>query len=36
MNEAPLGIEWPDAKERFARLKEAVTLIQTLLDATSA
>ena len=30
MNEAPLGIEWPDTKERFARLKEAVTLIQTL------
>ena len=32
MNEAPLDIEWPDTKERFARLKEAVTLIQTLLD----
>ncbi len=31
MNEAPLDVEWPDAKERFARLKEAVTLIQTLL-----
>jgi coenzyme F420-dependent glucose-6-phosphate dehydrogenase len=31
MNEAPLGIEWPDAKERFARLREAVELIQTLL-----
>jgi coenzyme F420-dependent glucose-6-phosphate dehydrogenase len=31
MNEAPLGIEWPDTKERFARLKEAVTLIQTLM-----
>jgi coenzyme F420-dependent glucose-6-phosphate dehydrogenase len=31
MNEAPLGTEWPDAKERFARLKEAVILIQTLL-----
>jgi coenzyme F420-dependent glucose-6-phosphate dehydrogenase len=30
MNEAPLGIKWPDTKERFARLKEAVTLIQTL------
>jgi coenzyme F420-dependent glucose-6-phosphate dehydrogenase len=30
MNEAPLGIEWPDTKERFARLKEAVSLIQTL------
>ena len=31
MNEAPLDIEWPDTKERFARLKEAVTVIQTLL-----
>jgi coenzyme F420-dependent glucose-6-phosphate dehydrogenase len=31
MNEAPLGTEWPDTKERFARLKEAVTVIQTLL-----
>lgn len=31
MNEAPLDISWPDTKERFARLKEAVTIIQTLL-----
>ena len=31
MNESPLDISWPDAKERFARLKEAVTIIQTLL-----
>jgi coenzyme F420-dependent glucose-6-phosphate dehydrogenase len=30
LNEAPLGIKWPDSKERFARLKEAVSLIQTL------
>jgi len=30
MNEAPLGIEWPDGKERFARLKEAVALIREL------
>jgi coenzyme F420-dependent glucose-6-phosphate dehydrogenase len=30
LNEAPLGTEWPDQKERFARLKEAVALIQTL------
>ena len=30
MNEAPLGIEWPDGKERFARFKEAITLIQEL------
>ncbi len=33
MNEAPLDIDWPDTKERFARLKEAVTLIQTLLTS---
>jgi coenzyme F420-dependent glucose-6-phosphate dehydrogenase len=31
LNEAPLGTAWPDTKERFARLKEAVELIQTLL-----
>jgi coenzyme F420-dependent glucose-6-phosphate dehydrogenase len=31
MNESPLDISWPDTKERFARLKEAVTIIQTLL-----
>jgi coenzyme F420-dependent glucose-6-phosphate dehydrogenase len=30
MNEAPLDTAWPDTKERFARLKKAVTLIQTL------
>ncbi|GAA2086002.1 glucose-6-phosphate dehydrogenase (coenzyme-F420) [Pseudolysinimonas kribbensis] len=30
MNEKPLGIEWPEQKERFARLKESVELIQTL------
>lgn len=30
MNEVPLGIAWPDQKERFARLKEAVELIQRL------
>jgi coenzyme F420-dependent glucose-6-phosphate dehydrogenase len=30
MNEAPLDTDWPDTKERFARLKEAVALIQTL------
>src|ERR687894_830538 len=28
LNEVPLGLEWPDGKERFARLKEAVTLIR--------
>ena len=33
MNEAPLDIEWPDTRERFARLKEAVALIQTLLTS---
>ena len=26
----PLGIEWPDQKERFARLKEAIELIRRL------
>jgi coenzyme F420-dependent glucose-6-phosphate dehydrogenase len=30
MNEVPLGVEWPEAKERFARLREAVTLIRKL------
>ncbi|WP_182113215.1 MULTISPECIES: glucose-6-phosphate dehydrogenase (coenzyme-F420) [unclassified Actinotalea] len=30
MNEAPLGIEWPDGKERFARFKEAITLMRAL------
>jgi coenzyme F420-dependent glucose-6-phosphate dehydrogenase len=30
MNEAPLGIPWPDGKERFARLKESVALIRAL------
>jgi coenzyme F420-dependent glucose-6-phosphate dehydrogenase len=30
LNEVPLGLDWPDGKERFARLKEAVTLIQEL------
>ncbi|MCW2595469.1 MAG: coenzyme F420-dependent glucose-6-phosphate dehydrogenase [Pseudonocardiales bacterium] len=30
MNEVPLGIEWPDGKERFARFREAVQLIRLL------
>ncbi|MDQ2797038.1 MAG: glucose-6-phosphate dehydrogenase (coenzyme-F420) [Actinomycetota bacterium] len=30
MNEVPLGIEWPDGKERFARFREAVKLIRQL------
>jgi coenzyme F420-dependent glucose-6-phosphate dehydrogenase len=30
LNEVPLGLEWPDGKERFARLKEAVQLIKQL------
>ena len=30
LNEVVLGIEWPEVKERFARLKEAVTLIEKL------
>ncbi len=30
MNEVPLGIEWPEIKERFARMKEAVELMRRL------
>lgn len=30
LNEGALGIEWPDNRERFARLREAVKLIRTL------
>jgi coenzyme F420-dependent glucose-6-phosphate dehydrogenase len=30
LNEGPLGITWPDSKERFARLREAVRLIRLL------
>jgi coenzyme F420-dependent glucose-6-phosphate dehydrogenase len=30
MNEVPLGTEWPEPKERFARLREAVKLIRQL------
>jgi coenzyme F420-dependent glucose-6-phosphate dehydrogenase len=30
LNEVPLGLAWPDGKERFARLKEAVQLIRQL------
>ena len=30
MNEVPLGIEWPEAKERFARFRDAVKLIRQL------
>jgi len=30
MNEVPLGVEWPDNKERFARLKEAIEIIKLL------
>jgi coenzyme F420-dependent glucose-6-phosphate dehydrogenase len=33
MNEVPLGIEWPDGKERFARFREAVKLIRELWSA---
>ncbi|MHB2024240.1 MAG: glucose-6-phosphate dehydrogenase (coenzyme-F420) [Mycobacteriales bacterium] len=33
MNEAPLGLAWPEAKERFARLREAVEVIQLLWSA---
>jgi coenzyme F420-dependent glucose-6-phosphate dehydrogenase len=30
LNEAPLGLEWPEPKVRFARLKEAIELIRLL------
>jgi coenzyme F420-dependent glucose-6-phosphate dehydrogenase len=30
MNETPLGVEWPDQKERFQRLKEAALLMKEL------
>ena len=30
LNEVPLGLAWPDGKERFARMKEAITLIKAL------
>jgi coenzyme F420-dependent glucose-6-phosphate dehydrogenase len=30
MNEVPLGIEWPEQKERFARLRDAAELIRRL------
>jgi coenzyme F420-dependent glucose-6-phosphate dehydrogenase len=30
MNEVPVGIDWPEQSERFARLREAVTLIKEL------
>ena len=30
MNEVPLGIEWPEIKERFARMRESVDLMRRL------
>ncbi len=30
MNEVPVGIDWPEQSERFARLRESVQLIQRL------
>ncbi|TFG67993.1 MAG: glucose-6-phosphate dehydrogenase (coenzyme-F420) [Thermomicrobiales bacterium] len=30
LNEIPVGIDWPDQSERFARLRESVQLIQQL------
>ncbi len=30
MNEVPLGVDWPEGKERFARFREAVKLIREL------
>jgi coenzyme F420-dependent glucose-6-phosphate dehydrogenase len=32
LNEVTLGLEWPDAPERFQRLKEAIALIEKLWD----
>ena len=32
LNEIPVGVEWPEQKEQFARLKEAVTLIHQLFE----
>lgn len=30
MNEAPLGVTWPEPKERFARFKEAIEIIKLM------
>ena len=30
MNESPLGIEWPEAKERFGRFKEAISVLKLM------
>jgi coenzyme F420-dependent glucose-6-phosphate dehydrogenase len=30
LNEIPVGVEWPEQSERFARLRESVTLIRQL------
>lgn len=30
LNETPVGVAWPEQSERFARLRESVTLIQAL------
>ncbi|HEY8815560.1 MAG TPA: glucose-6-phosphate dehydrogenase (coenzyme-F420) [Candidatus Dormibacteraeota bacterium] len=30
LNEGPLGLEWPELSERFARLREAIALIKRL------
>jgi coenzyme F420-dependent glucose-6-phosphate dehydrogenase len=35
LNEGALGIQWPDNRERFARLREAVRLIRLLLTEQS-
>jgi coenzyme F420-dependent glucose-6-phosphate dehydrogenase len=32
MNEIPVGVDWPDQKERFARLRESVALIHQLFE----
>jgi coenzyme F420-dependent glucose-6-phosphate dehydrogenase len=32
LNEIPVGVDWPDQKERFARLRESVDLIHRLFE----
>lgn len=32
LNEIPVGVDWPEQKERFARLRESVTLIHKLFE----
>ena len=36
MNEVPLGFDWPSAKERLMRTKEAIEIVKSLLGKSSA